>query len=157
MGVLNHGINVLHNGQSVYLRDQPFGGDHLTQEIQRHFNLSAEEAEVAKRSGELPDNYKADVLQPFCETLALEVARAVQFFFTSTQFTVVNYIFLAGGCAAIPRLDEIVAARTQIGTMVANPFSGMELSSRVMPKQLSADAPALLIACGLAMRSFDPS
>ena len=157
IGATGISINVLCNGQSVYMRNKPFGGDHLTQEIQRHFNLTPEEAEAAKRSGELPDNYKSSVLQPFRETLALEVARALQFFFTSTQFTAVNYIFLAGGCAVIPELDEIVAARTQVGTLVANPFIGMELSSRITPKQLSADAPSLLVACGLALRSFDRS
>ena len=150
-------INVLRNRQSVYMRDQPFGGSRLTQEIQRHFNLSPEEAEIAKRSGGLPENYETDVLQPFRETLALEVARAMQFFFTSTQFTEVSYIFLAGGCANIPGLDEVVAARTQVSTLIANPFAGMELSSRITPRQLGADAPSLLIACGLAMRSFDPS
>ncbi|MCZ6897862.1 MAG: pilus assembly protein PilM [Betaproteobacteria bacterium] len=150
-------INVLLNGQSVYMRDQPSGGNQLSEEIQRCFSLSPEEAETARRNEELPDNYKADVLNPFCENLALEVARAIQFFFSSTRYTEVNYIFLAGGCAAIPGLDEIVAARAQAQTLTVNPFADMALSNRVRPKLLSADAPSLLIACGLAMRSFDPS
>jgi type IV pilus assembly protein PilM len=81
----------------------------------------------------------------------------MQFFFSSTQFTEVNYIFLAGGCAAIPGLEEIVATRTQATTLIVNPFADMTLSNRVRPNLLSADAPSLLIACGLAMRSFDPS
>jgi len=41
--------------------------------------------------------------------------------------------------------------------MVANPFALMTLSSRIKPRQLQADAPALIVACGLAMRRFDPS
>lgn len=150
-------INVLLNGQSVYMRDQPTGGNQLSQEIQRCFSLSPEEAETARQNEELPDNYKVDVLNPFCENLALEVARAIQFFFSSTRYTEVNYIFLAGGCAAIPGLDEIVAARAQARTLIVNPFADMALSNRVRPKLLGADAPSLLIACGLAMRSFDPS
>ncbi len=149
--------NVLYQGESVYMRDQPFGGDQLTQEIHNQFNLSFEESEVAKRNGSLPDNYKTDVLQPFCETLAVEVMRAIQFFYTSTQFTEINYILIAGGCAAIPGLDEIITSRTQICTLIMNPFSNMELSSRINQRQINADAPSLLIACGLAMRSFDPS
>jgi actin-related protein len=44
-------INIIHDGESVYARDQPFGGDQLTQEIQNQFNLSVEEAEAAKRKG----------------------------------------------------------------------------------------------------------
>ncbi len=148
-------INVLHNNQSVYLREQSFGGNQLTQETQRRYSLSAEEAELAKRNGGLPDNYEAEVLQPFMDTLALEVTRALQFFFSSTQFNRVDHILLAGGCAMIPGLDEAVASRTQVSTMIANPFANMALSPRIKPRQLSADAPALLIACGLAMRRFD--
>jgi type IV pilus assembly protein PilM len=157
IGASNTRINVLLNGTSIYMRDQSFGGDQLTQEIQNQFNLSPEEAEAAKRSGTLPENYQTDVLRPFCETLALEVMRALQFFFTSTQYTQVDHIFLFGGCAVIPGLEEIVSERTQVITRVVNPFAGMELSSRIAPRQLKADAPLLLIACGLAMRSFDPS
>ena len=150
-------VNVLLNGESVYMRDLSFGGDQLTQEIQNQFNLSPEEAEIAKRNGTLPENYRNDVLQPFCETVALEVSRALQFFFTSTQYIQVDYIFLSGGCAAIPGLEEIISERTKVITQIINPFADMELSGRVAPRQLKMDAPVLLTTCGLAMRGFDPS
>lgn len=157
IGANNTRINVLLNGESIYMRDQTFGGEQLTQEICNQFNLSREEAEAAKRSGNLPENYQIDVLQPFCETLALEVTRALQFFFTSTRFSQADYIFLSGGCAAIPGLEEIVSERTQVMTQIVNPFVDMELSGRIVPRQLKADASLLLIACGLALRGFDPS
>lgn len=150
-------VNVLRNGQSVYARDQQAGGEQLTQQIQNAFGLSFEEAEAGKRNGGLPDNYESDVLAPFRESVASEVARAIQFFFTSTQYNEVNYIVLAGGCAALAGLDDAVATRTQVNTLVANPFAQMTLSSRIKPRQLQTDAPALMIACGLAMRRFDPS
>ena len=146
---------VIRNGQQLFSREQAFGGNQLTQDIQRAFNLSSEEAEAAKRNGGLPDNYEIDVLRPFTETLALEVARALQFFFTSTTHTQVEHILLAGGCALIPGLDEIVAKRTNINTLVANPFSGMVQPAKMRPQQLAADAPMLLIATGLALRRFD--
>jgi type IV pilus assembly protein PilM len=150
-------VNVLRNGQSVYARDQQVGGNQLTQQIQAAFGLTAEEAEAAKRNGGLPENYESDVLAPFRENVAMEVARALQFFFTSTQYNEVSYVVLAGGCAALLGLDEAVATRTQVSTLVANPFELMTLSSRIKPRQLQADAPALMVACGLAMRRFDPS
>lgn len=150
-------INVLLNDASIYMRDLSFGGSQLTQEIQNQFNLSPEEAEAAKRNGTLPENYRNDVLQPFCETVALEVARAMQLFYTSTQYTRVDYIFLSGGCAAITGLEEIISERTGVITQVINPFFGMELSGRIVPRQLKMDAPVLLTASGLAMRGFDLS
>lgn len=150
-------VDILRNGVSVYARDQQIGGDQLSQQIQSVFGLSPEEAEAGKRNGGLPDNYENDVLAPFRENIASEVARAIQFFFTSTQFNEVGYIVLAGGCAALTGLDDAVATRTQVHTLIANPFAHMTLSGRIKPRQLQTDAPALLIACGLAMRRFDPS
>lgn len=149
-------VTVLLNNQSVYVREQTFGSSQLTQEIQRRYSLSSEEAEIAKRNGGLPENYDAEVLQPFLAALALEVFRALQFFFSSTQFNRVDHILMAGGCAMIPGVDEAVLQRTQIPTSLANPFAGMAISPRVKPRQLALDAPMLLTACGLAMRRFDP-
>lgn len=148
-------INVLKDGQQIYSREQAFGGNQLTQDIQRKFSLSSEEAEAAKRNGGLPDNYEPEVLQPFMDSLAMEIARALQFFFTSTQYNAVDHILLGGGCSVIPGLDEVVASRTQVSTMIANPFLNMTQSSRIKTRQLLLDAPSLLIACGLALRRFD--
>lgn len=156
VGATMMNVNVLRNGQSIYMREQPFGGNQLTQEIQNRFGLSPEEAEAAKRAGGLPENYESEVLQPFMDMLALEVARALQFFFTSTQFNQVNHIVLSGGCAAIPGIDVAVTKRTQVNTIIANPFAGMVPSSKIKPKSLTQDAPSLMVACGLAMRRFDP-
>lgn len=146
---------VLRNNQILFSRDQAFGGNQLTHEIQRAFNLSPEEAESAKKSAGLPENYDADVLQPFMETLALEITRALQFFFTSTSYSQVDQVVLAGGCALVPGLDELVAKRAGVPAIVGNPFANMSVSDRIRPRQLAADAPLLLIGCGLALRSFN--
>lgn len=147
-------INVLHNNKSVYTREQTFGGGQLTQEIQRRFGLSLEEAEIAKRKGGLPESYDSEVLQPFVQSLSMEVARALQFFTSSTQYNRVDHIVLAGGCAAIPAIDVAVQDRTQVNTITANPFHSMAISTRLKQQQAVLDAPALLIACGLAMRGL---
>ena len=148
-------VSVMRGDQTLYSREQAFGGGLLTQDVMRAYGMSAEEAETLKRVGPAPENYESELLRPFLDNLALEVSRALQFFFTSTQFSQVHHIVLAGGCAVIPGVDEIVAARTQVDTVVANPFAEMSHSSRVRPKQLAADAPSLMVACGLALRRFD--
>ena len=149
-------VTVMRNDQPVYTREQAFGGNQLTQDIMRQYGMNQEEAETAKRTGSLPENYESELLKPFLDNLALEVSRALQFFFTSTQYNQVSYIVLAGGCAVIPGVDEVVSSRTQISTIIANPFANMALSQRIRPSNLAADAPSLLVACGLALRRFEP-
>lgn len=148
-------FSVLLDGQAIYEREQPFGGNQLTQDIVRAYGLSFEEAESKKKSGELPEGYDRELLEPFMENAALEVTRAIQFFFTSTPYTHIDQIFLAGGCAIIPGLVDLVAARTKVSSSVVSPFKGMQLAQTVREKQLRAEAPAFLVACGLAMRRFD--
>ncbi|HVC11569.1 MAG TPA: pilus assembly protein PilM [Burkholderiales bacterium] len=149
-------VSVLRNEQSVYTREQAFGGNQLTQDIVSRYGMSAEEAEGAKRTGGLPDDFEMEVLRPFMENLSMEIQRALQFFFTSTQFSSIDHILLAGGSAVIPGLDEVVNTRTQVATLVANPFAAMQTSPRIQLKRLIVDAPSLIVACGLAMRRFDP-
>lgn len=150
-------INVMHHDQSVYSREQNFAGDQLTQQIQSRFDLSAEDAELAKRTGQLPESYATEVLPAFVQSLAMEVARAVQFFLSSSLYHQVDHIVLAGGCASMADLDAAVQSRTNVHTIVANPFNSMRMSAKIRPQQALMDAPALLIACGLAMRSGVPA
>ncbi len=160
MGLFQIGMQVTHvsvllDGQLIYEREQPFGGHQLTQEIVRTYGLSYEEAEIKKKQGDLPDGYQTEILEPFLESAALEVTRAIQFFFTSTPYTRIDQLFLAGGCAIIPGMVDMVADRTKISTSVVSPFKGMQLGPNVREKQLRIEAPAYLVACGLAMRRFD--
>ena len=148
-------ISVLLNDQTVYEREQAFGGNQLTQEIVRSYGLSFEEAEIKKRSEDLPEGYAEDVLAPFLDSVALEVTRAIQFFFTSTPYTRVDQIYLAGGSVVLPGLLEMVASRSKISSAVISPFKGMVLSPNIKEKQLRSEAPGFLVACGLAMRRFD--
>lgn len=150
-------VTMLRNGQQLYTREQAFGGGQLTQDIMRHYGMTYEEAEAAKRSGNLPEGYETELQVPFMENLALEISRALQFFFTSTQYNQIDHIVLAGGCAVMPGIDEMVATRTQVNTIIANPFANMVLSNNVRAKSLLADSSSLMVACGLALRRFDPS
>jgi len=148
-------LSVLHNGRTIYSREQLFGGRQLTEEIQRRYGLSQEEAGLAKKQGGLPDDYDSEVLLPFKEAVVQQVSRSLQFFFAAGQFHDVDCILLAGGTASIPGLDHLIQQKIGTQTLVANPFADMALSSKVNAGALASDAPSLMIACGLALRSFD--
>ena len=146
-------LSVLQDLKIIYAREQVFGGKQLTEEIQRRYGLSYEEAGMAKRQGGLPDNYEPEVLEPFKESMAQQVNRALQFFYSSSQIAQVDRIVLAGGCASIHGADETIAAKAGAEVSIANPFANMSLTSRVRAEVLGNDAPSLMIACGLAMRT----
>jgi len=148
-------LNILQDGRVVYTREQGFGGKQLTEEIQRRYGLSYEEAGLAKRQGGLPDNYIADVLDPFKRAMVQQIQRSLQFFVSSNAHRGIDTIVLAGGCASIPGIDKLVEKSLGVPVYIANPFINMTLSNKVKPLALTNDAPAMMIACGLALRSFD--
>ncbi|MDB6061319.1 MAG: pilus assembly protein PilM [Verrucomicrobiaceae bacterium] len=148
-------LSVLVGGNTVYTREQLFGGRQLTEEIQRRYGLTVEEAGLAKKQGGLPDDYEHDVLDPFKDAVVQQITRSLQFFFSSSQYNDVDHILLAGGVASMAGLSELVQERLGTVTSVANPLARMAVASRVDAAALSNDAPSLMIACGLAMRSFD--
>lgn len=148
-------LNVLHDSKIIYTREQVFGGKQLTEEIQRRYALSYDEAGMAKKQGGLPDNYLLEVLNPFKDAMAQQVGRSLQFFFSSSQYNSIDHIILAGGCASIPGIDELIENKLSTPTSIANPFASMSLTSKIKAQAISSDAPTMLIACGLAMRSFN--
>jgi type IV pilus assembly protein PilM len=148
-------LSVFNDGEAKYTREQLFGGKQLTEEIQRRYGLSVEEAGLAKKQGGLPDDYEQEVLEPFKEGIVQQVSRALQFFYSSSQYGEVDHLVLAGGCAGIEGIEEMIEERLGTTASIANPFTDMSLSSKVNAQSLSTDAPALMISCGLALRSFD--
>jgi type IV pilus assembly protein PilM len=154
VGAFTTSMQVIRNDEVLYDRDQAFGGAQLTQLIVRQYGFSSEEAETKKRNGDLPEDYDSGVLKPFVDSMAQEIARAMQFFFTSTPHNRVDYVMLAGGSSALPGLTETVTAQTSFPCMLADPFEGMQIGDGVREKKMRREAPSYLTSCGLAMRRF---
>lgn len=148
-------LSVLVDGRTVYTREQLFGGKQLTEEVQRRYGLSQEEAGLAKKQGGLPDDYESEVLEPFKDAVVQQVTRSLQFFFSSSQYNDVDHIILAGGVAAMDGLASLIEEKLGTQASVANPFANMSVAPKVNAAALANDAPSLMIATGLAMRSFD--
>lgn len=146
-------LHVLLNGKTIYTREQLFGGRQLVEDAQRRFGLSAVEAEAGIRRGTLPEEFEQEILSPFKDAVVQQVSRSLQFFFSSSQYNDVDQIILAGGVAAIDGLSELVREQLATPALVANPFLNLATGSKVNKTLLTNDAPALMIACGLAMRS----
>jgi len=147
-------LSVFADGESVYTREQLFGGKQLTDEIMNRYDLSFEEAGRAKKQGGLPEDYEREVLEPFREAVVQQVSRSLQFFFSSSEYAQLDAIVLCGGVAVIEGLSNLIEERLSTPTIVANPFADMSVGPRVNAQALAKDAPAMMVACGLAMRSL---
>lgn len=148
-------LNVIKDGRSIYSREQVFGGKQLSDEIMRRYGLSFNEAGAAKKLGGLPESYESEVLEPFKEGVAQQISRLLQFFYSGSDYSRVDQIVLAGGCASISGMEQVIEQHLGVSTITANPIASMTVNPRVQAHALAADAQALLIACGLALRSFD--
>ena len=160
VGILDIGhtmttLSVMQNGKIIYTREQVFGGKQLTQDVQNRYGLSFDEAGRAKKDRTLPDDYESEVLMPFLDAVVQQAARSLQFFFSSSQFNEIDHILLAGGNANIPGLQKLMQQKLGYRVTVANPFLQMGFSPQIDLRKIENDAPSLLVACGLALRSFD--
>ena len=145
-------LSVFSDGESVYTREQFFGDKQLTDEIMNRYGLSFEEAGLAKKQQGLPEDYEQEVLQPFREALVQQVSRFLQFFLSSSEHALLDCIVLCGDVASISGLGELAQERLLTPVIIANPFADMTVGPRVDAQALVRDAPAMMLACGLAMR-----
>ncbi len=148
-------LYIAKNGEFVYSREQLFGGGQLTEAIQNRYGLSFEEATLSKHERTLPDDYYPEVLTPFMENAIQQITRSLQFYFSSSQYSSIDHIVLAGGSSSIAGFAGMIQQKLGVTVSVANPFVNMTVDPYLDSEQLAIDAPSLMAACGLALRSFD--
>ncbi len=147
-------VSVVQAGETIYTRDQVFGGDQYTNSIVAYYNKGFDEAEIGKTSGDLPPNYTFEVLAPFQTTLLQQVRRAVQMFLTTSGKEQIDYIVLTGGTSMIKGINRLLIEELGIHSVVAEPFENMEISPKVDRNVMQRHKTQFAIATGLALRSF---
>jgi len=147
-------INILHGGQMAFVRDQFFGGNQLTQEIQEAHGISFQAAEQMKL-----ENFSGidDVaIENYFTALADELVRTLDFYAVRHADFPVQKLFLSGGGALVPGTAEQVEQRLGIDTKVLNPFSVIKSSpNKFDPDYLNKIGPMMMVPVVLALRSFD--
>lgn len=158
VGAQNLSMLVLEDGRHVYAHEQSFGGALLTEDIARHFEMNAQQAEQAKRANELPPAYAAELLPRFFDDMAQQIQRALQYFYSDPGMArrgAVDHLLLAGGCARLPGVVEALGEQLRLPVQIAEPLASAKASGRARARQLRDEGPALMLAAGLALRAFD--
>ena len=142
---------VLSNQTIIYSVEQPFGGRQLTEDIQRHYNLTWAEAGRAKRKGGLDADYAASMLQPFKNLLIEHLSRCIQVFYSSTETNKIDKLVLSGGVSKTDGLKDQIAEALSIPTDVVDLSKNVSISVSSDRSRLNADIPSMMLAFGLSL------
>ena len=142
---------VLSNQTIIYSVEQPFGGRQLTEDIQRHYNLTWAEAGRAKRKGGLDADYTESMLQPFKNLLIEHLSRCIQVFYSSTETNKIDKLVLSGGVSKTDGLKDQIAEALSIPTDVVDLSKNVSISVSSDRSRLNADIPSMMLAFGLSL------
>ena len=148
-------LSIVEGDKNLYTRDIAFGGEHYSRSIMNYYNKTYEEAEKANILADLPPSYTFEVLAPFQTMLLQQIRRAIQMYLTTSGKEQVDYLLVSGGTSLLDGIDKLISDELAIQTVIANPFRHMESASGVSRQELTEKAPCLMIATGLALRSFN--
>ncbi|MDN5938652.1 MAG: pilus assembly protein PilM [Salinisphaera sp.] len=148
-------LHVLHDGETVYTREQGFGGNQLIEEIQRHYQLQSPQQALEQLQGNRLDAaFTEGALPRFIARIAQQVDRSLQYFFTqASQYPSIDTLFVAGGCALLAGMVDGIGRELEVDTRLANPLAGIRAAGAARRNRVEAEGPALMVATGLAMRS----
>jgi len=152
-------INIIRQGISQFTRDIPIGGQQFTEEIQRQFHVSAEEAEALKCA-----DYKSQTdlkiqkqlqtsLEKVAKQVAGEIQRSLDFYAGTEGDSTFAKVYVSGGAAKTPKLIQAIQERTRTETELINPFKEIHIDSKRFNHQFIETMGTLgTVAVGLALR-----
>lgn len=151
-------ISILMGGMTVFTRSVPNGGNQVTEEIQRQFNISFKDAEdfkLGKAVEGLDPGALDAVLESVSHGMIGEIKRSIDFFLSGAPGLVVNRIVLSGGGAKAKGFKERVQEMTDMPVELANPFENIIANPKKFdPEFLNEMGPNFAVAIGLAIRKM---
>ena len=152
-------INIVRGGIPLFTRDVSVGGNQYTDALQKELDLSFEDAERLKKGDTLPsvtDEQKQQILRSVSDILTLEIQKTFDFFRATASGENIQRIVVAGGTARVPGLVDLLREEFAMPVEELNPFRRVLINpGRHSDDQIRDMAPRLVIAVGLALRSFD--
>ena len=158
---------ILVENEKIYLRSIPVAGNAITKEIAQAFGCTTEEAEALKRergyvslggvtedADELSDRV-SKLVRTSLTRLHAEILRSINFYRSQQGGNAPQRMFITGGSAVLPQIDEFFRETLKIDVDFLNPFGGIGFGSKVDTTALETDAFTLAESAGLALRATD--
>lgn len=155
IGATASSMIVMRGDRVIYNREHSFGSALLIEECMRRYGMDADQAQFLQRGDEPPAGFDEEVLEPFRQNIVQQISRALQFYGSSSDYSSLSTVFVCGGGASLPGLPEAIGSEVGISCELTDPLKDMRLSPKINVRALDKSRPALVTACGLAMRGFD--
>jgi len=154
IGAVGLKVAVVSGGVPIFTKDTALGGRNLTQEIQKHLNLSFVDAEALKVAGQHTGTPQevSDLMHLMAENYGTEIKRAIDFYQASSSGPPVSYVLISGGGAKIPNLTHTIEEMVRLPVQMANPFNSITYNEAVFRDGIAEIAPFAAIPVGLALR-----
>ena len=153
IGATKASINILRDNVSYFAREVPMGGQDLTNAIARRLGVEPQQAETLKREPGDQLSVVQEATSQVLEDLGNEINLSFDFF--ENQFDgEVQEVWLTGGSALLPFLEESFEKIFEKRTKTWNPIEGLKVrADNVDVEALNQFAPQLAVALGLAAAS----
>jgi type IV pilus assembly protein PilM len=155
IGAMGMKTVICSDGHALFTKDSPYGGMMVTQEIQRELKLpSLMDAEALKTSGNLPQEV-SEIIARNSHMLGSELKKSIDFYSASSVGPPVTVVYLSGGTARSPDIQETIREYVGVPVEFLNPFERIRGGSKTSSDFLESIAPEVAVPVGLAMRSRD--
>ena len=158
---------ILVENEKIYLRSIPVAGNAITKEIAQSFACTTEEAEALKRergyvslggvtedADEISDRV-SKIVRTVLTRLHAEILRSINFYRSQQSGSAPSRMFITGGSAVLPQIDEFFRETLKIDVDFLNPFGGIAFGSKIDTTALETDAFTLAESAGLALRATE--
>ncbi|MBR4938796.1 MAG: type IV pilus assembly protein PilM, partial [Kiritimatiellae bacterium] len=154
---------VIVEGDKLYNRSIPVAGNTVTKEISQAFGCSLEEAEALKLEkgyvslgGVSEDEDEiADRVSKVCRAvltrLNAEISRSINFYRSQQGGSAPSKLYLTGGSALLPQIDQFFVDSLRIEVEFFNPFESVSVSSGLNAEAFDSDCALLSATVGLAL------
>ncbi len=163
IGAKTTSLIILEN-EKIYLRAIPVAGNAITKELAQTFGNSQAEAEQLKRErgyvslggvtgdeDEVADR-ASKTIRTVLTRLHAEINRSINFYRSQQGGSPPTRVFITGGTAVLPQIDEFFRETLKVDVEFLNPFAGVEFGPKIDQAALELDAFTLAESVGLALR-----
>jgi len=158
---------VIAEGENIYNRSIPIAGNNVTRDIAQALGCSTDEAEqlkiehgyvslggVAEDEDEVTDRV-AKVCRAVMTRLQAEISRSVNFYRSQQGGSAPTKLYLTGGTALLPQIDQFFAEALQLEVEFFNMFDYIGVGPALDAEAIGADGAFLAPTAGLALHFAD--